>query len=167
MEPENLKMFKSTSWCFVHFWPVHFCHASHPPHPTDTVWLQSIWKSFKQANFVIKNIFHFPHFYWQQLKSNLLGNSLDSGKTSERKKHWTLSELPTPHPPILNHFDTKHDGSSGWCLVSFLRLEGWVSPIIIDRPPLPRFGQGHNYTTPPSCERQIGQWQHTSVINMD
>ena len=26
--PKTFKIVKSTSWCFVHFWPVHFWHAS-------------------------------------------------------------------------------------------------------------------------------------------
>ena len=72
--------------------------ANMPP-PPDTAWLQSIWGSVsKQANFVIKNIFLYPHFCQHKLWTYLLGNSLNSGRfhTKIGMNFWKSSNFKRP-----------------------------------------------------------------------
>ena len=81
--------------------------ANMPP-PPDTAWLQSIWGSVsKQANFVIKNIFLYPHFCQHKLWTYLLGNSLNSGRfhTKIGMNFWKTSNFKRPlRPPSCPRF---------------------------------------------------------------
>ena len=88
--------FATKKWYFYH---------KYAPSPPETAWLQSIWGSVsKQPNFVIKNIFLYPHFCQHKLCTYLLGNSLISGRFhtilpwDEFLENFKLQTAPAPPP---------------------------------------------------------------------
>ena len=75
-----------------------YLYHKYAPSPPDTAWLQSIWGSVsKQANFVTKNIFLYPHFCQHKLCTYLLGNSLTLGRF--HTMGWIFGKLQTSNGP--------------------------------------------------------------------
>ena len=55
--PKTFKIVKSTSWCFVHFWPVHFWTSSPPPGQIGLMLPPDIVNQFHQ--------FSRPQIHWK------------------------------------------------------------------------------------------------------